>query len=373
MGMSAITLKALSAHLGLSDGTVSRALNGYSDISVATRERVEAAAAELGYRANSNARRLATGDAECIGYVVPWESEQVSEPFLAELVHGLSDALALKHWDVMLSVARSPEDELAILARLGQTRRVNGVVISRTHSIDRRVELLERSGLPFVTHGRTSNSDNHAWFDIDNFSAFSDAVTHLVTLGHQSIALIGGPAHFKFAADRKAGYLQGLNSAGLQENPAYIEASELSLAGGDIAMQRLLALRQPPTAVVCISDMVALGAMRAIRKFGWQPGIDVSVIGYDGLPFGEHCAPALTTMTQPLVEAGQKIGNMLLAVIAGEDPRQHQVLLRAQLERRETDGPPNEGRSTPLHIKAREKNHEKTPEKIQEKLDPQTV
>lgn len=348
--MATVTLKALSAHLGLSDGTVSRALNGYTDISQSTRERVEAAALELGYRPNSNARRLATGDAECIGYVVPWESEQATEPFLAELVHGISEALAMRHWDVMLSAARSPEDELAILTRLGQTRRVNGVVISRTHSVDQRVELLKELGLPFVTHGRTSESNDHAWFDVDNFEAFSDAVDHLVSLGHRDIALIGGPEHFKFAADRKAGYKRGLQRARLIEKPAYIEDSEMSLEAGVIAMQRLLALREPPTAVVCISDVVALGAMRAIRQFGWVPGHDISVVGYDGLPIGEHCAPALTTMTQPLAEAGQRIGNMLLAVIDGEDPRQHQVLLRATLERRETDGSPNESRLTPTHL-----------------------
>ena len=105
-------------------------------------------------------------------------------------------------------------------------------------------------------------------------------------------------------------------------------------------MRYLLSLKTVPTAVVCVSDMVAVGAMKAIREKGWRPGREVSVIGYDGVPLSEHTDPALTTMAQPLQSAGERIGEMLLAVIDGDKPADHQELWRATLERRETDRPP---------------------------------
>ncbi len=338
--MGKVSLKILSESLGLTDGTVSRALNDYPDISTHTRQRVKKAALAMGYRPNSTARRLATGNAECIGYVLPWQSSHISEPFLAELLDGLTEVLTTRHWDLTISVARSAKDELAIISRLAQTGRVNGLLISRTLIDDPRVAQMKKLRVPFITHGRTGQSDDHAWFDVDNFAAFQDAVTHLISLGHERIAHIAGPQQYNFAADRKSGYRQGLKNANIKVHVELEEHTSMTVEGGFSAMQRLLTLARPPTAVVCVSDTVALGAMKSIREHGWSPGREVSIIGYDGLPLGEHTHPALTTMTQPLQEAGKRIGNMLLAVIDGEDPAQHQVLLRATLERRETDGPP---------------------------------
>ena len=346
--MSDISLKALSAHLGLTNGTVSRALNNYPDIALDTRKRVQAAADLLGYTPNSNARRLATGDAECVGYVLPWRSGHLAEPFLSELLEGLSTSLAKRHWDLMLSVAHSAEDELAIINRLVKTRRVNGLVISRTLSNDPRVKLLQSLNIPFITHGRTQSSKEHAWFDVDNYQAFFEAFKHLVKLGHQHIAFIGGPPEYCFAEARLDGFKAASQECSLELPPSYLEFTQLSIDGGEHAMSRLLALRNPPTAVLCISDVVAIGAMKMIREFGWTPGREVSIIGYDGLPMGEHTAPALTTMTQPSVEAGEQLGNMLLSVIDGDNAVDQQVLLRARLIRRETDAPPLEERVFPV-------------------------
>ena len=343
--MSKVSLKALSEKLGLTESTVSRALNNYADISEKTRERVRATAAEMGYRPNSSARRLATGNAECVGYVLPWQLGHLSEPFLGELLEGLGAALSARHWDLTLAVARSAQDELAIISRLAQSGRVNGLVVSRTLTHDPRVEHMQSIGIPFVTHGRTANSAEHAWFDIDNFSAFREAVSHLCQLGHSRIATIRGPLEYNFAASRHAGYRRGLLDHGLDLYPDLEAKSDMSEKGGYRAMRYLLALEEPPTAVVCVSDSVALGAMKAIRERGWRPGREVSVIGYDGLPLGEHTDPPLTTMAQPLQTAGKKIGEMLLAVVDGKEPASQQELWSATLERRDTDAPPWDGRN----------------------------
>ncbi|MCR9139278.1 MAG: substrate-binding domain-containing protein [Alphaproteobacteria bacterium] len=338
--MSKIGLKALSEHLGLTEGTVSRAINDYPDISARTRERVKSAAAELGYRPNSSARRLATGNAECIGYVMPWQDGHISEPFLGELLDGMSQMVSGRHWDVNLAVSRSARDELDIISRMSASGRVSGVVISRIMTHDPRIEKLREMGIPFVTHGRSLKSDDHAWFDIDNFSAFREAVCHLVGLDHKAIAHIHGPLDYNFSVSRLAGYRRGLLDNNIDVDPAFEAKSDMTVNGGYRAMRYLLSLSDKPTAVVCVSDMVAIGAMKAIREFGWHPGREISIIGYDGVPISEHTYPALTTLAQPLQSAGARIAEMLLAVIDGDNPSDHQELWRATLVRRETDGPP---------------------------------
>lgn len=338
--MSRISLKSLSEHLGLSPGTVSRALNNYTDISPTTRARVKAAAEQLGYRPNSSARRLATGNAEAIGFVLPSGSVKVSEPILAELVDGLAASLSERQWDLTLSVPRTEAEELAIINRLAITGRIDGLVVSRTRLDDPRIKLARSLHLPVVSHGRTRDCADHAWFDIDNESAFTDAADHLVGLGHRQIAFIGGPLHYSFSVARRQGYHKGLAANNLPYNEQLEEISSLDQHGGQQAMMRLLTSAVRPTAVLCCCDAIAIGAMFTMRANGILPGRDISVIGYDGLPIGEHLTPRLSTMAQPLREAGLRMGRMLLAIIDGEKPIDHQVLESATLLRRDTDQPP---------------------------------
>ncbi len=338
--MGVVKLKNLSQHLGLTEGTVSRALNDYPDISEKTRKRVQLAARELGYKPNSNARRLAKGITECIGYVLPASESHLSDPFLGELLDGLTDALSKRNWDLTVAVARSSDSELDIIDRLTRSGRVSGLIVSRTHTEDTRIDFLKKSNIPFVSHGRTADPAGFAWLDVDNEQAFFDAVTHLHALGHRRIAHIGGQETFNFARLRRHGYCKGLEACGLTYRTDYDLSSEMNDHAGFEAMQRLLTLDEPPTAVACVTDMVALGAMRAIRDAGMEPGREISVIGYDGIPVGQHSNPPLTTMAQPLTRAGRRLGDMLLAVIDGQAPGETQELWRAELVRRQTDGPP---------------------------------
>ena len=338
--MGVVKLKNLSEHLGLTEGTVSRALNDYPDISAKTRARVQKVARELGYKPNSNARRLAKGITECVGFVLPASESHISEPFLGVLLDGLTDALSQRNWDLTVSVARSSDSELDIIDRLLRSGRVSGLIVSRTHTDDGRIEFLKRSGIPFVAHGRTADPTGYAWLDVDNEQAFVDAVTHLHELGHRRIAHIGGQEPFNFARLRRLGYRGGLDRCGIGYRPEFDLSSEMSDQAGCQAMQKLLATDPGPTAVVCVTDMVALGAMQAIRDAGLEPGREISVIGYDGVPLGQHSNPPLTTMAQPLARAGRRLGEILLQVIDGQEPDNAQELWCAELVRRQTDGPP---------------------------------
>ena len=341
--MARPTLRGLAGELGLSVGTVSRALNGYPDISAATRERVREAADRVGYDPDPIARRLATGSAETVAYLMPASGGSLAYTFMAELLDGLSDTLARHGWDLLLVrdplIGGSPGGSIAALERLARSRRVSGVVLSRPHRSDARVEALRRADLPFVLHGRTADHDDYAWFDVDGHRAMVDAIDHLVGLGHARIGFIGGPSHYNFANERMEGYRAGLAANGLAFEDRLVRVAELSDAGGESAASDLLDGAEAPTALLCVSDHVALGALGAARARGIEAGRDLSVIGYDGLEAGRHAAPALTTMAQPQADAGRAIGAMMLALAGGDDPRRHQILRRATLLRRATDGP----------------------------------
>ncbi|MEP5155285.1 substrate-binding domain-containing protein [Planktotalea sp.] len=334
-----ISLKILAAHLDLTVPTVSRALNNYPDISPATRDRVKRAADELGYRANQNARRLSLGTSETVGYLMPRFSSAIAQPFVAQLLQGLGEALGKRNWDLLVTHAESSKDELSQIERMVRSGRVSGLVISRPLKNDPRIRLMQDLKCPFVVHGRTASYKNYAWYDVDGEDAFETSVNHLIGLGHSRIAFVGAPLQYQFVQDRLNGYQKAIVGNGLTVDQDLIQISDFSDDGGEIATHALLDLVDPPTGIVCLSDTMALGALAAIRARGLVPGEDISVVGYDGLKFGTHSNPPLTTMAQPQAHAGRRLGDMLLAIIDGDDPSKHQELQRAQLLRRNTDGP----------------------------------
>ena len=339
MADKSVNLKALAQHLGLTVSTVSRALNDYSDISPATRARVKEAADQLGYRANQNARRLSIGTPETICYLMPRQIGANAQPFVGQLLAGLGEALSARNWDLLVSQADASVGDLANVERLVRSGRIAGLVFSRPLKNDPRVKLMQKLDCPFVVHGRTAKSDNYAWYDVDGEDAFVTAVNHLAQLGHRRIGFIGAPLQYQFAQERLDGYLRGLSHNGLEQDADLIQIAEFTDEGGTAASGILLDLPNPPTAIVCVTDMMALGALETLHARNLVPGQDVSVIAYDGLHFGKHANPPLTTMAQPQSHAGRRLGDMVLAIIDGADPTKLQELQRAHLVRRKTDGP----------------------------------
>lgn len=333
------SLKDLANDLGLAEGTVSRALNNYSDISEKTRQRVKQRANELGYRPNKTARRLAKGVAEAVAYIMPKNSNVMADPFVSQLLQGLAQSLATKGWDLILSQASIEETEVGVLTRLINSQQVSGFVISRPLVQDQRIEFLRDSNFPFVVHGRSSSYSDYAWYDVDNERAFKESTEHLINLGHTRIGFLGASLAYNFAKMRLDGYKSALANSGIPYDVSIVQSIEMTDDAGEQATLALLAANNPPTAFVCVSDVVALGCIAALNLKKIVVGEAVSVIGYDGLPVAKHSNPPLTTMAQPLSESGIKLGEMLLALVDGADPRHHQILKTASLIKRSTDGP----------------------------------
>lgn len=334
-----VSLKVLAAHLGLTVSTISRALNGYSDISSATRERVREAADKLGYRANQNARRLSIGMPETVCYLMPRQISANAQPFVGQLLAGLGEALNERNWDLLVNQAEASIGDLSAIERLVRSGRVAGIVISRPLKNDPRIKLLQRLDCPFVVHGRTADSSDYAWYDVDGEDAFVMAVNHLARLGHRRIGFIGAPLQYQFAQERLDGYERSLLHNGLLFDPDLVQIAEFTDDGGSAAAGVLMDMANPPTGIVCVTDMMALGALEALHARALKPGQDVSVIGYDGLHFAKHANPPLTTLAQPQAHAGRRLGDILLSIIDGTDPTKLQELQRAHLVQRMTDGP----------------------------------
>lgn len=337
--MQRTNLKMLAEHLSLTQGTVSRALNEYPDISKSTRKRVRDAANALGYTPNPTARRLATGVAEVVAYVMPERHSGMSESFIAPLLQGIGDSLSERGWDLLVTQKTKSEDEVATLKRLTASRQISGVVLSRPHKKDSRIDFLRAAKFPFVVHGRSEDCSDYAWYDVDNKAAFADAVGRLVALGHRRVGLVGGPLHFTFAQMRVDGYTEALARHAIPFDPTLVGTAALSEEAGEVAVLKLLDLEYPPTALLCTTDTQALGALSAMRSRELTPGKDVSLIGYDGLAIGRHTNPPLTTMAQPQADSGKRLGEMLLAIIDGGDPTDFQELHTAEFLHRETVGP----------------------------------
>ena len=337
--MRRVGLKFLATELGISEGTVSRALNDYPDISQSTRDRVKEVAAKFNYKANQTARRLATGVAEAVAYLMPPNTKSISEPFVSQLLEGIGESLSQRGWDLLVVQASSEKTEADTVEKLSTSGRVSGVVISRPYKNDRRIELLKKNNMPFIVHGRSVDSDDYAWFDVDSTQAFKDAVGHLAGLGHQQIGFIGAPLEYNFAQMRLDGYRQGLMENGLQYDPAFVDHVDMTDDASAAAANAILNTQNPPTAFLCATDTQAIGVLAAIRSAGLIPGQDISVIGYDGLDFGKHTNPPLTTLAQPQSHSGREICDMLLAIIDGGNPVDYQELRSATLVRRMSDGP----------------------------------
>ncbi|MXU65259.1 substrate-binding domain-containing protein [Oceanomicrobium pacificus] len=314
-------LKTLADHLGLSQATVSRALNGYETVSARTRERVAAAAQELNYRPNTAARRLATGRADAVGIILTANRNMLIDPHFADFLAGMTRRLAEAEIDVVMTSA--PQDaQASVFRRYAETGKVDGFVVSAPKQHDPRVEALLDLSFPFVVHGQCASDRPYSFYDIDNYGAFRQATDLLLQLGHRRIAFLNGTPDAMFAIDRLRAYRDALGAAGLPDDPRLLVQVPMTEETGYAEMQAMLASDAPPTGIICSSMILAMGAQRAIRDVGLAIGRDISVISHDdGLSSlkTENFSVPLTVTRAPIRRAGLEIADMLQRLVAEPD------------------------------------------------------
>lgn len=333
-----MNLKALADTLGMSKTTVSRALNGYPEVSERTRERVLAAAAAAGYQANPAARTLAVGRSNVLGIIYPLLPADLGDPMFLETVGGMSAALEAAGMNLII-VPVSPANELPTYRQLVRGRRVDGLVVSRTLVDDERIAWLGEAGFPFVAHGRTQLDQPYAWFDYDNAAGIALAVQALLAHGHRRIALLGSPLTLNFARQRRDSFIASLDAAGLAPEPRCVVESAIDRRSGYQAMQRLLAVAPRPTAVIVDNHLSGVGAVRALLDAGLRIGTDISLIVWGSMA-DTLAGLDVTTIDQPDARAaGTKMAQMLLARLDGTPAGDLQELWQPRLVAGSTVGP----------------------------------
>lgn len=336
-----MTLGELAERLGLSKTTVSRALAGYTDVSAKTRERVLKAAKRYGYQPNPLAQRLRSGRLDTVGLIVPSDLKPFGDAFFVDQVTHLTQTLADRGLDLLLSAAGRGDAELATLKRMVEGRKVDAMIIVRTQRHDPRVDYLLERNVPFVCHGRTERIGKYAFVDMDGEAAGRIATRAVLDRGHEIIAFIGPPSsRLTFAWHRQSGYARALDDAGIDVRPSLIREGEGGEVFGERAAIRLLAAEPRPTAILCATDLEAIGVLRALHDQGLVAGRDVSVIGHDDLPEASLTQPPLATIKQPHAAVGTRLAEIVAALAAGEDPRGYQEVWRPELIVRDTLGAP---------------------------------
>ena len=332
------TIQDVAAAAEVSQATVSRALRGLPRVNEETRQRVLRVASELDYVASPTATSLASGKTTIVAVVAP----SITRWYFANLLSGVGAVLQDRGYHLLLFETGLPGEErrLVVDAQLLR-RRVEGVVVMSMELDETEWDLLSSLRVPLVTVGvRAPGWDS---VRIDDTEAARTATRHLVGLGHQRIAHVGGHAPREGLAlmppDRRAGYEKAMADSGLLVRPDWVEASDWTVRGGLAAGHRLLALEERPTAVFAACDELAIGVMLAARAIGLSVPEDLSVIGIDDheLAFTHD----LTTVAQPVIEQGRHAGRLLVEALTSSADRRsaRNVVERTKLVVRGTTAP----------------------------------
>jgi LacI family transcriptional regulator len=335
-----VTISELSRAVGLNKSTVSRAMNGYADISEGTRLRVTRMAERMGYQPLSQAQAIRTGRTRTIGFVIQMGDHDSHRPFLADFLAGASHAASLEGWTLTVAVSEDEPETLEVMRTLVRDRKADGFILPRTRIEDSRVMLLRDMGVPFVMFGRTGDSTDCAWHDCLGEVAMAGAVARLAALGHRRIGFVNGGSIYYYSILRRQGFLDGMAAAGLTADPALIDHNALMRTQGRDAALALLQSPEPPTALVYAVDSAAFGLYDVAESLGLSIGRHVSVISYDGLLEGAWVKPGLSTYSVDRRSAGAGLGRMLLRRLRGERPEDLRETFEAQFLDRGSAGPP---------------------------------
>lgn len=346
MGKQA-TIRDVAKLAGVSLATVSRALNDAEyPVSAELRQRVRDAAAQLQYVPNTIARSLRQDVSRDIGLVIP----NISNQFYLQTMLGINDVLYKNDYSVVLcNTMRNPNQERAYLRQLFE-RKARGVILS---SVDENADIVEeyvKKGMKVVLLDQKITGMESTGINFDSRAGARMATEHLVSLGHDRIAFASLPMTRWTRTEMHMGYRNALVIAGLAYDPALVYEwmpvdvapyADLELEAGRGIAEKFLADGCPATAIICINDMLAIGLIKTLRSHGIRVPEDVSVFGFDDIPFASTFEPSLTTVHYPAVEMGRLAAMMLLDNLENSSTEQSLVMqLTPSLVIRDTVAPP---------------------------------
>ena len=337
-----VNLKQLAEALGISQTTVSRALNGFPEVSEKTRRKVLDMAQQLNYSPSPHAKQLATGKSKTIGHVVPQSDHMMINPLFSDFIAGVGEVYSEAGYDMLMSIVPRAQEENTYY-KLIASKRVDGMMVHAPLVNDTRIALLQKLNMPFVVHGRSADDDDsYSWLDINNRRSFERATRFLVDLGHRRIGLLNGLESMTFAQRRRMGYLDALKEAQIDADPRIMFSQDMMEPYGYRRMHDMLSLAKPPTAVLCSSILPAMGALRAIQETGLEPGRDISIVTHDDmLSFLSNSGdiPMFTALRSSIKAAGKRCAEMLIDAVENPNLEPSHELWETELVLGSSTGP----------------------------------
>ncbi len=324
---AAATIEEVAAAAGVSRSTVSRVVNGSTAVSPTALESVQRAIGELGYVPNRAARSLALRQSRAIALVVPEDINRFfGDPYFAAIVSGVHAAVRRSDYVLTMFIASDESGQKA--TRYLLSGNADGAIVVSHHDSDSFIDRMDAT-VPVVFGGRPGPGHTHSYYvDVDNVGAARSATEHLLRTGRRRVATITGAADMPVSIDRLAGYRMALQAAGLA--PAAVEDGDFSFDGGLYAMRRILERSDRPDALFAQSDLMARGALAAMAENRLRAPDDIAVVGFDDSPLAVSSTPLLTTIRQPSFAQGERIAEMLIALLAGGDAP-HATMLGTEL------------------------------------------
>lgn len=335
--MSKVGIKDIAAETGVSIATVSHALRNPGRVSEETRRRVLAAAKKAGYTPNRLAASLRTARSGNIVVIIP----DVADSLNGKIITGIENVARSRGYSVLLGNTQGSEKREREFAAMTLSSQADGIIL-----MSHRMPFVAPAGglvvaeLPPLVNGcENTGIEGIPCVSVDDRQAAIDATNHLLELGHQEIAVITGDMESASSRNRLQGFREAMQAAGLTVNEDWLTYGKYLPGDGESAARQLMIQKDRPTAIFCFSDEMAIGCMHALQEQGFDVPGDMSVMGFDGIPFARYVTPSLTTIAQPTEEIGAACARILFDLIEGNPPETAQTFLPHELLVRDSTAP----------------------------------
>ena len=322
---SSTSMKDVATLAGVSLGTVSNVVNSPDLVSAATRDRVNLAIAKLGWVPNESARQLRAGRSRVVSMVVM----DISNPFFTDVLRGVEDWVQGRGFHVQTSNSASRAEREIEQLRVLEQQRVGGVLWAPVSGQSERADALRRRGIPVVLVDRAGDGTGYCSVSVDDVEGGRLATDHLLSLGHSSIAVVGGPGSLQQVRDRRLGADIARAQHGGSASLLILSTASMESGAGVTAADQLVALpdAERPTAVFATNDLLAIGLLQGFVTHGLRVPEDVAIVGYDDISFAASAAVPLSSVRQPRADLGRRAAELLFEEMEAVDhdaPHEHQ-------------------------------------------------
>lgn len=327
------SMKDIARMANVSRTTVSFVLNNRMDIKISekTRKKVLGIAKQLDYYPHAIAKSLVKKHSKTLGLVWCEELSSIfSDMLIPQVILGINNVALKKDYKILIQYIEKNKNKDNYY-HLAREKRIDGIILSGPRSDDKEILKLKEEDFPIVLIGQADKGD-FSCSDINNVEASKKIVNHLISHGHKRIAIItNAPLNYTASKLRLKGYKKALEDGKINFNEEMIGTGNFTSKSGYRAAQNLLSLKEPPTAIFVASDVVAFGAMDAIKKKGLRIPEDIALVGFDNINLSEYVDPSLTTINLPAYDIGMNAANLLINIIEGEEKKNRKIILNADM------------------------------------------